>query len=251
MSGYTLLYLPEVDSTNEYALRNLRFLADRQVIAAGIQTKGRGRLNRNWISDVPKNVYASIILKPRDSWIFGITPANISQYMALCICELLESYQVCASLKWPNDILVERKKIAGILGQAFFNGSRMESFILGTGINLNLSEKDLMNINQPASALNLLTGRPINRNQFLGRLLNRFFNGYDEFVGQGFPSIIEAYEQRSLFLGELIKVLLPDGEVEGRAAGFEKNGCLIIERPGGGKAIIAAGDVVSSGKAGP
>jgi len=246
MPGYSITRVHEVRSTNEYAMRHLDSFPDRHIIAAEIQTCGQGRLDRRWISDIPDNIYITIILKPVCSSVSDSPFANISQYMSLCVCDLLECYGTNASLKWPNDILVDGKKIGGILGQTSIQGDRLEGFTLGTGVNLNMNEKDLARIDQPAISLNLLTGSPINRDRFLDQLAEGFFSGYDEFMGKGFPLIMEAYNKRSPFLGSEIRILLPGREISGTAKNFTENGCLIMGTGEGKEQIIAAGDVLLS-----
>ncbi len=246
MPDYSITRIPEVRSTNEYAMQHLDSFPDRHIIAAEIQTCGQGRLDRPWISDIPDNIYISIILKPVCTSVSDSPLANISQYMSLSICDLLECYGINASLKWPNDIQVDGKKIGGILGQTSILRNHLQGFTLGTGVNLNMNEKDLARIDQPAISLNLLTGSPVDRDRFLNRLSEGFFNGYDEFMEKGFPLIMEAYKKRSSFLGSEIRVLLPDYEISGTAKDFTDNGCLIIDTDEGKEQIIAAGDVLLS-----
>ncbi len=219
MPGYSITRIPEVNSTNEYAMQHLDSYPDRHIIAAEIQTRGRGRLDRKWVSDIPGNIYTPIILKPDCPALFECPLVNISQYMSICICDELESHGTKPSLKWPNDILVDGEKIGGILCQTSILGNRLAGFALGTGINLNMTREDLLRIDQPATSLNLLTGTPVDRDLFLNRLAKEFFSGYDEFMEKGFPSIIESYKKRSSFLGNEIRVRQPGSEITGTARG--------------------------------
>ena len=244
MPVYSITHIPEVRSTNEYAMLHLDSFPDRHIIAAEIQTRGQGRLDRSWISDIPNNIYISIILKPENASISNFPSVNISQFMSLCICDLLDIYGINASLKWPNDILVDRKKIAGLLGQTSILGDHLQGLILGTGINLNMNKKDLARIDQPAISLNLLTGSPVDRDVFLDQLAHRFFSRYGAFLEEGFPMIIEKFRKRSPFLGNEIKVSLPEIEISGTAKDFTENGCLIIETDDGGRKIITSGDIL-------
>ncbi len=232
-----------MNSTNETAMQHLDLYPDRHIIAAEIQTRGRGRLDRAWISDIPGNIYITIVLKPDCPAVSESPLVNISQYMSVCICYELEFHGISPSLKWPNDILVNGKKIGGILCQTSLLGNRLAGFALGTGINLNMSSGDLLRIDQPATSLNLLTGSPVDRDLFLNRLAERFFSGYDKFMEKGFCSILEPYRQRSLFLGSRIRVRLPGSELTGTATHFTDKGCLVLETTGGDKQVIRAGDV--------
>lgn len=231
-------------STNEYALQNLASFPDRHIIASEIQTSGQGRLDRKWISDIPGNLCITIVLKPECPSVSESPLASISQYMALCVCRLIEEMGINPSLKWPNDILVEGRKIAGILCGANITGERLAGFALGTGINLNMTEEDLLRIDQPATSLNLLTGSPVERDLFLSRLAERFFSGYDRFMELGFPSIVEPCQERSPYLGSRITVRLPGGEITGTALRFTETGCLVLETTEGEEQTITAGDVL-------
>jgi BirA family transcriptional regulator, biotin operon repressor / biotin---[acetyl-CoA-carboxylase] ligase len=244
MPVYSITHIPEVRSTNEYAMLHLDSFPDRHIIAAEIQTNGQGRLDRKWISDIPDNIYISIILKPENASISNFPSVNISQFMSLCICDLLDNYGINASLKWPNDILVDGKKIAGLLGQTSILGDRLRGLILGTGINLNMNKKDIARIDQPATALNLLTGFPVDRDIFLDQLAHQFFSRYDAFLEEGFPMIIKEFRQRSPFLGSKIKVSLLEIEISGTAKDFTENGCLVLKTAEGEEQIVRAGDIL-------
>ncbi|HBH19346.1 MAG TPA: biotin--[acetyl-CoA-carboxylase] ligase, partial [Cyanobacteria bacterium UBA9579] len=195
--NYNITYFDEIDSTNTYSLRNIVGLNDRHVVIAARQTSGKGRLARKWISDIEGNVYMSIVLKPSDTMDKELPLSNITQYMSVVLCRVLESYGVIPEIKWPNDVLVNGKKISGILSEISTQGSTLKGFVLGIGINLNLSQEDINAIDQPATSLNLLTGQLINRDLFIKQLLDEFFMDYDSFIQDGFISIKSEYQQRS------------------------------------------------------
>jgi BirA family biotin operon repressor/biotin-[acetyl-CoA-carboxylase] ligase len=225
-------------------MRNLASFPNRHIIASEIQTSGKGRLDRTWISDIPGNICITIVLKPECPLISESPLASISQYMALCVCRIIEGMGIYPSLKWPNDIQVDGNKIGGILCRTSILGDRLAGFALGTGINLNMTEKDLLRIDQPATSLNLLTGSPVDRDLFLNQLAERFFSGYDAFMEQGFPSIIKPYQRRSPYLGSRITSRLPEGEVTGIALRFTGNGCLVIRTSDGMEKTLNAGDIL-------
>jgi BirA family biotin operon repressor/biotin-[acetyl-CoA-carboxylase] ligase len=237
---YNVLYLSQVDSTNSYALRNLLLLPDRQVILAEKQTRGYGRLGRYWISNVPENIYMSLVLKPSTS---QAHLSCLTQYMSVVICDVLLDYDIHAGLKWPNDVLVRDEKIAGILGESSYQGSSLKGYVLGTGINLNMRTEDLRNIDQAATSLNLVLDHHVNRDNFLIKLLDRFFQKYGEFIQKGFRSIKEEYQKRCLFLGKKIIVTLPYSSISGTASHFRDDGALFLVTDTGEEKIITAGDV--------
>ncbi len=168
--GHNILHFPQIPSTNTYAMENLVSLPDRQVIIADKQTDGRGRFERKWVSDIIGNVYMSIVLK-------NISLENLTPYMAQVICGVLESYGVNPVIKKPNDVMVDGKKIAGVLSQSSTRGDKPNGIVIGIGVNLNLTGSDLEKIDQPATSLNLLVGGPVNRDCFIEKLLDDFFHG--------------------------------------------------------------------------
>lgn len=262
---YHILTLKEVDSTNRYALRNLGTLPDRQVITADKQTDGYGRLGREWVSTVPGNIYMSIVLKPlgqsagrdaapatepsngnADDYAYEALPlANLTQYMSVVLCRALLEYGVDAEIKWPNDVLVQGRKLAGILAESKFQGSRFTGYVLGSGINLNMTHKDLESIDQPAVSLCVLVGKTVDRSAFLELLLGMFFSGYAPFLEKGFPSIQTEYAARSSYLGKRIVVLSHKGRQAGVARRFTDRGLLVFKADKGDEVELAAGDIQS------
>ena len=260
--AYKITYFQEIDSTNTYALRNISDLSDKQVLSADKQTAGRGRFDRKWVSDREDNVYISLILKPcssiniskqkgfsdlgKSQTIEGLVTsenritnsyptcynnlplAGLAQYMSVIICRILETYGVQAEIKWPNDVRVNGAKIAGLLSQASFKGAEFKGLILGVGINLNLAEEDLNKIDIPATSLNLLTGKPVDKEIFIEKLLDEFFENYEFFLIHGFPFIKEEYVCRNCFLGKKISVKNPELLFSGIAKEIKDDGSLII-----------------------
>jgi BirA family biotin operon repressor/biotin-[acetyl-CoA-carboxylase] ligase len=243
MGQFNILRFTEVESTNSYALKNLHSLADRQVIVAERQTGGYGRLGRRWVSHNPDNIYMSLILKYADAHEIPTALTGLTQYMSVTLCELLLEYGVSASIKWPNDVRVGGAKIAGLLGEASFQGDRLMGYVLGCGVNLNIHEKDLASIDQRATSLNLLLGAAVERDRFLDRLLERFFTGYEGFLEGGFPTIRPTYEEKCDFLGKQVVVKSVDGEYRGTAKSFTERGELVLERAGGEQHILRSGDL--------
>jgi BirA family biotin operon repressor/biotin-[acetyl-CoA-carboxylase] ligase len=224
---YTLVCFEELDSTNVYALKNILELSDRTVVSAATQTNGVGRLNREWFSSKEGNIYLSIVLKPQME-LRDIPLSSLTQYMSVVLCQLLQKYSVHAEIKWPNDTLVNGKKIAGILSQTSIIGEKLQGYVLGIGINLNLEFDDLTHISQPATSLNLLTGTNIDSSTFRKELLDSFFYGYEEFLNNGFSGIMEEYVRRCTFLGKSIKVNINGKTSSGIASEITNDGALVL-----------------------
>jgi BirA family biotin operon repressor/biotin-[acetyl-CoA-carboxylase] ligase len=235
-------YLKEVDSTNSYALRNLDVLRDREVIIADIQTGGHGRFSRKWLSNVPDNLYMSIVLKPSGK---TDTLTGLTLYMSTVICELLEEYGVKSSLKWPNDVLVQGEKIAGILGETKYQKNTLKGYVLGTGINLNMTVEECAKIDQPATSLNLHTGKRVNRDDFTDRLLKGFFSSYRNYLSTGFSLVRDAYLQRCAIIGRKIIISTQDQQYSTTAKSLTADGEMIIEKDDGKEMIVRAGEIIS------
>ena len=243
MEQFNILRFTEIQSTNSYALKHLHSLADRQIIVAERQTRGYGRLGRRWISQRPGNIYMSIILKPAVPSDIPMALTGLTQFMSVTLCELLLEYGVSASIKWPNDVRVGGAKIAGLLGETRFQGDRFLGYVLGCGINLNMSPEDMAYVDQKATSLNLLVGKAVDRDRFLHAVLQKFFRGYEGFLQGGFPIIQSTYVEKCDFLGKHLVVKSIDGEYHGTAVAFTERGELILEKDDGQQHILRSGDV--------
>ena len=243
MEQFNILRFAEIRSTNDYALKHLDSLSDRQIIVAERQTCGYGRLGRSWISEYPDNIYMSIVLKPDAAYGIPTAMTGITLFMSVTLCDLLQEYGVTASIKWPNDVRVEGAKIAGLLGETRFQGERFMGYVLGCGVNLNVMQEDLAAVDQRATSLNLLLGRVVDREGFLYALLQTFFRGYDGFLRGGFPTIQKAYVERCDFLRRHVVVKSIDGEHHGIAKAFTKRGELVLAVEDGGQLVLSSGDV--------
>lgn len=166
------IHLQAVNSTNTYAKTNLEALQHGDVIVADIQTAGRGQKGHLWRSDVVGNIYASIVLKPLNA-----KPDDLpvlTQVLARAIIETLAEYDVVATMKWPNDVIVDGKKIAGILAEAVTQGLQVKGAILGFGVNLAMPQDILDSLDQPATSLDLLIGNSVDRDEYLGKVIAKF-----------------------------------------------------------------------------
>jgi BirA family transcriptional regulator, biotin operon repressor / biotin---[acetyl-CoA-carboxylase] ligase len=242
MNRYRVIEFAELDSTNRYACGRLRELADGDVIQAGIQTAGRGRWKRKWISDVPGNLCLSLVLKPAGSPA-ELPLASLSQLLALSVCRVLETYGVPATLKWPNDIQVAGRKLAGILAETMVEGREFLGLVLGIGVNLNLDGAVLAAVGQPATALNLELGRYVSVLTYRDALLAEFFSRYEAFLAAGFPMIQADYRQRCPFLGRAITVRSPQDCLQGIARDITAAGELELELPDGQRRNLVLGEI--------
>jgi BirA family biotin operon repressor/biotin-[acetyl-CoA-carboxylase] ligase len=245
MSRFRIYEFAELDSTNRYACTHLRELFDGDVIHALVQHAGRGRWERKWISDQPGNLCLSIVLKPE-----GIPAqlplAGLAQLLALSTCRVLEAHGQKPTLKWPNDILVEGRKIAGILAESVVQGPKFIGLVLGIGVNLNLKPAALAKIDQPATALNQLVGHAVDVDAFRNELLPEFFAHRNKFLTTGFPLIAAEYRRRCAFLSQAITVSNPQEQISGIARDLTPTGELELELPNGQRRHLAYGEIVTT-----
>lgn len=219
--------LEEVDSTNSYAKSHIEDFADKTVIHAQCQTAGRGRLNRKWIDLGKGNLFMSIVLKPAET--FSNIYPNITQYLSVALCKVLESYGLNTQIKWPNDVLIEGKKIAGILSESVMQGGKFKGLVLGIGVNLNANQADVDSVpDKIVTSLNLELGKEIDLDTFRTKLVNEFFANYDSFLENGFSMIKDDYINRNCFLNKKLNVQIFNDIENGLAKSITDNGELVL-----------------------
>ena len=238
----SIITLENVDSTNVYAKNNLEILDDKTVIHALRQTSGRGRLNRSWVDLGDGNLFLSFVLKPSNK--FSETYSNLTQYLSVVLCKLLESYGLETQIKWPNDVLINGKKIAGILSETVMQGNSFKGLVLGIGVNLNAKQSDINNIpDKIATSLNIETQQFIDMNKFKDDLISSFYKNYEEFLEKGFEYIKSDYISRASFINTEITVKGYNQTTTGKAKEINSNGELILEN-NGKELVLTIGDIL-------
>lgn len=241
-SRYTIIHYEETGSTNEDAKR----LAEEgalhgTVVTADKQNMGRGRRGRNWSSPAGKNLYFSVLLRP------GFKPdraAPLTLVMALSAAQAIEELcQIRAEIKWPNDIVVNGKKVCGILTEMSVTADKIMYVVIGTGINVNIRIFP-EEIKATASSLLLECGREFERTQLLEKILQRFENNYQIFMQSlDLSGILEDYNGHLVNRNREVRILDPEGEFEGIAEGINSLGELLILRKDGTVTAVYAGEV--------
>lgn len=227
MDKFKLIHLEEINSTNDYVKQNISDLDNLTAVYTDRQTNGRGRLDRKWVDTGEDNLYMTIVLKPFN------TPhpiyQNFTQYLSVILALVLEEeYKLSPKIKWPNDVLVNDKKIAGILSEGSTKGNDFLGLALGIGVNLNTTHEQLSKIDKPATSIMAETGQRIDKNVFIEKLLTKFCLLYDRYVCEGFPFIKNDYENRANFLGKNINVNVLGKQHYGIAEGITDEGSLIL-----------------------
>lgn len=242
--GTNLHYFLEIDSTNAYA----RHLAQQgagegEIVIADAQTRGRGRLGRNWVSPPFVNLYLSVILRPR------LAPVHAPQLTLMAAVALADTIAwfigTPPTIKWPNDILVGGKKLAGILTESSCDSERIEFAILGIGVNLNYPVASMPEvIRERATSIVTLTQESVSREVFVRRLIQDLDRCYGELEEVGFNSLALRWEALFGLRGKKVRVEMMDHVMVGTARGIDRDGALIIEDQRGKRQRIVAGDVV-------
>lgn len=235
-------YFKTINSTNTYALDNFAELDDLTVILADEQTQGRGRFERKWISSSVGNVYLSFVLKPEKKTFL----ANLTQYLAVVLTKVLSDYGITATIKWPNDVLVDGKKISGILCESKLVQNKIVGVVLGIGINLNMTETDIFLIDKPATSLNLELSKSIDKQVFLSRLFDEFKKNYAHVIENGFSYFKKDYLECIEFLGNEVFIQQRDGAVREKylVKDIDENGSLIVLDENGVEKKIFSGDLM-------
>ena len=223
-----LIFLEEVGSTNAYVKQHMSELSDGTVVYTAHQTDGRGRLSRKWQDTGENNIYMTFCLKP--SCEFKEIYSNLTQYLSVVLCKTLEKYGVDSQIKWPNDVLVDGKKIAGILSETTMQGSSFKGIALGIGVNLNTPQTLLDTIDKPATSLAVILNKKIDRNEFLNTLVDEFFANYNKFLNTGFSMIRDFYLNHASFLNTNINVNVLGNIETGCAVDITQDGALVLEK---------------------
>lgn len=238
-----VIQLEEVDSTNCYGKKHIDEFEDKTAIITKKQTSGRGRLNRSWVDLGEENLFLSIILKPSET--FNEIYPNLTQYLSVTLCKVIESYGIQTQIKWPNDVLIDGKKIAGILSETVMQGQKLKGIVLGVGVNLNSNQEKINAIpNKIATSLNIETQKAIDLKEFLNKLLTEFFEHYDKFLQSGFLQIKDDYIKRNCFLGKELKVQVFNHMESGLAKAVNDLGELVLEDNNKREIVLTIGDII-------
>lgn len=229
----------ETSSTNDAAYQ-LAASGEKEgsVIIAESQTAGRGRMGRVWVSPRSKGAYFSAILRP------DILPKEVSSitlFSALSVAKTIkEMADLAAFIKWPNDVLINNKKICGILTEMNAETDKINFVIIGIGININTKE-DLL----PKGATSIMEakGEEVSRVELVKGIFKNLDKYYKLFNGGHIAEIIREYKEFSNFLGKRVRVTYHDTKIEGYAVDVDKEGALILRMDSGLNERILAGDV--------
>lgn len=240
-AGQTCLCFPVLDSTNEYGKRLAKTdCVHGTLVVAESQSSGKGRRGRIWESPAGENIFMSLLLEPN---LQMENIAGLTLVMALAVADAifeLTGYKVL--IKWPNDIVLNGKKICGILTELILKDNGY-AVIVGIGINVN-TDQFPEEIIEVAGSIKSETGREISRAQLIASVLKYFEKYYEQYhKTQDFSLLKESYQRNLANLNKEVQVLDPKGPYKGIAKGINDTGALIVLREDGKECAVDSGEV--------
>ena len=232
----------EIDSTNVEVTRlSEQGAPEGTVVVAKAQTAGRGRRGRSWASPKGEALYMSLLLRPS----FATDKASaLTLVMAIAVRETIgELVQSGCYIKWPNDIVINGKKVCGILTEMTLQGSEIGHVVIGVGVNVN--QLDFANeLADTATSLRLETGKAVEQLALLDRVLYYFERNYEVFLRTcDMRELVDKYNQLLVNCGKEVRVLDPKGDFEGVAQGINETGELLVKKYSGELVAVYAGEV--------
>lgn len=241
--GRSIHHFHSMDSTNSMAYQlALQGAEEGEIVVAESQKKGRGRLGRKWYSPPLTNLYLSVILRPE------IPPQQASLITLMAAVATAGAIHKFSGLhpmiKWPNDILLKNRKVAGLLNEIHSETDRIHFVILGVGVNLNMDEKMFSKeIRSLATSLKRETGQSVSRKAFLQTLLEELEMWYETFLKEGASPILKAWREKAQIQGRPVKVTSFGEVLSGTAIDVDSDGALVLETKEGERKRVVAGDI--------
>ena len=242
-AGQKVYFRKETESTNEDA----KYLAEEgmdhgSLVVADAQTGGKGRRGRSWVSPAGESISMSLLLRPD----FSPDKASmLTLLMAVSVAEVISGlYQdLKVSIKWPNDVLVNERKVCGILTEMSAEPDFIHHVIIGVGVNVNQTHFP-PEVEEIATSIRLAHGEMIDRAQIIVNVMSYFEYYYGIFAERlDVSDFVHIYDSYLINRGRRVRVLDPKGEYEGTAQGINDKGELIVNLPDGSSTTVASGEV--------
>jgi len=239
--GKNFFHWESLDSTNTQA----KLLAQTtgchgDVVVCQKQTQGRGRRGRSWLS-TPGGLFFSVLLRPN-------VPPNrapeLTLVAAVAVAKAIRELGAEVWIKWPNDLLVDGKKLVGILTELIAEEGKTQGVVVGIGVNVNSAEEDFPeDLKDKAISLAISSGKVLSKAFVLAVVLEHLEAWLDIYTNQGFTPIVNAWSTLSSTLGKRVRVDLGNEMKEGKALRMDSVGALVLEDDGGKEFSVLAGDV--------
>ena len=240
--GHPVRYFEVIDSTNQYAKKAAEDGAPEGLLVIGDeQTAGKGRSGRHWTTPRGTAIAMTILLRPK---IAADRIAMTTLVMGLAVTEAVrELYGVPAGIKWPNDVVIDGKKICGILTEMTTDMVSVSYIVVGTGINANVDEFP-EELKDTAVSLKMVLGHEINRAELIVSVMKHFEYYYEQFLAAGdLSAVMDRYNELLLNRGRAVRVLEPGNEYTGVAEGIDSLGELLVRQEDGTVSRVYAGEV--------
>jgi BirA family biotin operon repressor/biotin-[acetyl-CoA-carboxylase] ligase len=241
--GRDIQVFEETTSTNDVIEKLARDgVKEGAVVFAESQTRGRGRLGRKWVSPAHKGLWFSILLRP------NLRPQEATQLTVASATALRRAIETETGLKpeikWPNDILIGGKKVAGILTELSAEVDRVKHLILGIGVDVNLDAGELpAELRKTATSLKIETGETISRAELAVAVLRELDFDYARICGGKFSVVADEWEAHCATIGKNVTVHIGDRKIRGRAESLDDDGALLVRTEHGHLERIIGGDV--------
>lgn len=233
-----MIILDETASTNPYAKEN-----NVNICLAESQSEGRGRLGKKWFSPYGKNIYLSLLYN------FVKEPSELSGLslaIAIAVASTLESYGIKKniSLKWPNDVLWQKRKIAGILIDVYGEANCSCQAVIGVGLNVKMKQKTYLEINQPWCDVAQIINDVPQRNKLAGLLINELLSAATEFQKNGLKSFLKKWKELDIAYGNKVTITTSQKQkISGIGQGVNDKGHFLLKDSSGKIQCFAAGEV--------
>jgi BirA family biotin operon repressor/biotin-[acetyl-CoA-carboxylase] ligase len=241
--GRSILFSREVDSTNKWAKELATYGAGEGTVAiAETQVKGRGRLDREWVSPTG-GLWFSLILRPN---LRPTEAVKLTFVAGLAVAKVLrEMFDLRVETKWPNDVLVSGRKICGVLAEMNTTGETVNFVVVGVGVNVNFDVENVFpeQLKRVATSLEKELGRKVKLEKLFRVLLERLENLYEVFIKKGFNPILEEWKNYAGFLGCKVGVTSSTGKIGGLALDVDYDGALVLRLEDGTVKRVFVGDV--------
>lgn len=241
--GRDIRVFQETTSTNDIIEKLARDgVPEGVVVFAESQTKGRGRLRRKWASPARKGLWFSVLLRPK------LRPQAVTQLTIASATALIRAIRsqtgLAPQIKWPNDIRVHGKKVAGILSEMNAEFSKVSHIILGIGVDVNVSAGEFPpELRELATSLRIETGEPLDRAGLAAEILRELDRDYERICAGRFESVADEWEEHSETIGADIVILAGERRIRGRAESLDADGALLLRTQYGHLERVIAGDV--------
>ncbi len=215
------LYYKETTESTNLDAKLTENVPDKSVFFADRQTKGRGRLGRDWSSPTGVGIWMSIYLKPKTGM---MDISKLTLIAGLAVSRVIMD----TTIKWPNDILIGDKKLAGILTEMSAESGTIKNVVVGIGINVN-NEGFSEELQDKATSLFIETGAKTEREEIICHILEEFFSMYDRFLNDGFSVFCEEYAKKCVTLGKEVFIIKNEQKNVAKAIKITEQGELVVE----------------------